>query len=158
MVDDSDLFRLQNLRYNARLVSWRIVMQESEVLQTCLWAGAFVEVFKFSKYNVSVILPCDSFIFRYRNLHDRTLVIAYKTFFTVRILLAMLGRLTFLVAQIRLEHFLLGSKKYTHVSSPVTNLSKAFLLYFGYFFNKDLAFLTRDLLWSSVSKWGLHLT
>ena len=61
------------------------------------------------------------------------------------------------MAQIRLEHFLLGSKKYIHVSSPVTKLSKAFLLYFGYFFNKDLAFSTRDLFRSSVSKRGIHL-
>ena len=58
-----------------RLVSWRIVMQESEVLQTCLWAAAFILVVKFSKYNVSVILPRDSFTFRHRNLHDWTLVI-----------------------------------------------------------------------------------
>jgi hypothetical protein len=69
----------------------------------------------------------------------------------------MLGRLAFLVAKIWLEHFRFGSKKYTHVSSPVTKFSKAFLLYFGYFFNKSLAFPTWDLFWLSVSKCNIQL-
>ena len=75
MGEDIDLFSLHQLRYNARLVRRRIVMQQSEVLQTCLWAASFIVFLKFTKYNVSIILPCDSFTFRHRNLHDWTLVI-----------------------------------------------------------------------------------
>ena len=75
MGEDSYLFSLQKLRYNARLVSWRVVMQEPEVLQTSLWVATFIAFLKFLKHNVSIILPCDSFTFRHRNLHDWTLVI-----------------------------------------------------------------------------------
>jgi hypothetical protein len=62
--------------------------------------------------------------------------ITYKIFPAVLILLTMLGRISFLMAQIRLEHFRLGSKKYTHVSSPVTKLPKAFCCISGIFSTK----------------------
>jgi hypothetical protein len=55
--------------------------------------------------------------------------ITYKSFLIDSILLAMQGRIAFLVAE-----------KFTYVSSPVTKLPKTFLLYFKYFFNKSLAF------------------
>jgi hypothetical protein len=78
-------------------------MQESEVLQTYLWAAVFKVFLKFAKYNVSMVIAFDSSTFWHRNLHDWPLLfknITYKTFFRVRILLAMLGRLAFLVAKI----------------------------------------------------------
>jgi hypothetical protein len=56
-------------------VSWRIDAQESEVLQTCLWAAAFIMFLKFAKYNVSIVLACDNSTIRDRNLHDWALVI-----------------------------------------------------------------------------------
>ena len=88
-------------------------MQKSDILKSCFGAATFVVVLQFSQNNVFIELACDRSAFWHRDLNSWTLIsekIAYKTFFTVRIRLAILGRLAFLVAHIRLETFRFGSK------------------------------------------------
>ena len=65
-----------------------IIMQKSDILKSCFGAATFVVVLQFSQNNVFIELACD----RSALLAKR---IAYKTFFTVRIRLAILGRLAF---------------------------------------------------------------
>ena len=88
-------------------------MQKSGILKSCFWAAPFVVVLQFSQNNIFIELACDCSAFWHRDLNSWTLIsekIAYKTFFTIRIRLAILGRLAFLVAHIRLATFPFGSK------------------------------------------------
>ena len=94
------------------LVSGCIIMHKSDILKSCFAAATFVVVLKFSQNNVFIELACDRSAFWHRDLNSWTLIsekIAYKTFFTVHICLALLGR-AFLVAHIRLAAFRFGSK------------------------------------------------
>jgi hypothetical protein len=103
MGKDSDLFRLQKRHNNSCLVSWRIYTQESEEFQTSLWAAAFIVFLLFAKYNVFKYLPVTVLPFGTGICTTAPLLsknITNKTFLSVRILLAMQGRLAFLVAQI----------------------------------------------------------
>ena len=88
-------------------------MQKSDILKSCFGAATFAVVLQFSQNNIFIELACDRSAFWHPDLNSSTLIsekIAYKTFFTVRILLAILGRLAFLVAHIRLATFRFGSK------------------------------------------------
>ena len=79
----------------------------------CFGAATFVVVLQFSQNNVFIELACDRSAFWHQDLNSWTIIcekIAYKTFFTVRICLAILGHLAFLVAHIRLATFRFGSK------------------------------------------------
>ena len=68
----------------------------------------------------------------------------------------MQGRRAFFVAHILLFIFRCGSKKWTHVSSPVTNVLNTFLSYFGYSFKSSRAVFTRRRFCSGVSKCGIQ--
>ena len=75
--------------------------------------ATFVVVLQFSQNNVFIDLACDRSAFWHRDLNSWTLIseeIAYKTFFTVTIRLAILGCLSFLVANTQLATFRFGSK------------------------------------------------
>ena len=79
-------------------------MQKSDILKSCFGAVTFVVVLQFSQNNVFIELACDRSAFWHLDSNSWTLIsekIAYKTF-TIRIRLAILGRLAFLVAYIRL--------------------------------------------------------
>ena len=86
-------------------------MQKSDILKSGFRAATFV--LQFSQKNDFIELACDRSAFWHPDLNSWTLIsekIAYKTFFTVRICLLILGRLEFLVAHIRLATFRFGSK------------------------------------------------
>ena len=73
-------------------------MQKSDRLKSCFGAATFVVVLQFSQSNVFIELACDRSAFWHRDLNSWTFIsgkLAYKTFFTVRIRLAILGRLAF---------------------------------------------------------------
>ena len=81
-------------------------MQKSDILKSCFGAVTFVVVLQFSQNNVFIELACDRSAFWHLDSNSWTLIsekIAYKTFFTIRIRLAILGRLASLVAYVRLE-------------------------------------------------------
>ena len=151
--ENNDLFRLQKLSYNARLVKWSIVMQKSEILQTCLWAVSLIVLLKY-------ILHCDSFTFRHRNLHDWTLVIKEYHIQTLPH-----GTYSFSNARAAcvfdgpdsIIAFSFGFEKIHRCFITCDKIVKSLSAVFCVFFNKYLAFSTRDLFWSSVSKWGIHL-
>ena len=122
---------------------------------SCFGAATFVVVLQFSQNNGFIELACNRSAFWQRDLNSWTLIsekIAYKTFFTVRIRLAILWRLAFLVAYIRLATFALVQN-----NTPVTILSKAILLYFWYVMRSFFAIVTRFFFCSSVNKWSIHL-
>ena len=110
---DGNPLCLQKASHNTCLVSGCIIMQKSDILKSGFWAATFVIVYQFSQNNVFIELACDRSAFWHRYSNSWTLISekkAYKTFFTVRMRLAILGRPAFLVAHIRLTTFRFGSK------------------------------------------------
>ena len=88
-------------------------MQKSDILKSCFGAATFVVVLQFSQNNVFIELARDHSAFWHQDMNSWTLIsekLAYKTFVTVRIRLAILGRLALLVTNIRLATFRFGSK------------------------------------------------
>ena len=135
-----------------------IIMQKSDILKSCFGAATFVVVLQFSQNNVFIELGCDRSAFWYWDLNSWTLImkkIAHKTFFTVRIGFAILGRMAFLKPHIWLATFRFGSKHPGLITSDY--IIKAFLQYFGYILRSFFAIVTRVFFCSSVNKWGIHL-